>query len=81
MPSITVQNLATGAERIYEGITPREAVIAAYAQAECKDYNTGDYAARYSSLVQEGHYCYGLGNWTALKTNWQELLAESGKEP
>jgi hypothetical protein len=47
-----VMNLNTGAEYHYSGITPREAVIAAYAQGERQDWNTWDYEKKYGYLVR-----------------------------
>lgn len=61
----TVLNLSTGEERHYLLCTPREAVIAAYAQS-LGDNNTYDYH-KYDSLVREGKITYGCGDYTALK--------------
>lgn len=47
--SVTIMNLATGKTADYT-CSPREAVIAAYAQAR-GDHNTWDYATRYGHLV------------------------------
>lgn len=69
MPTVRVLNLSTDAERIYEGIMPKEAVIAAFAQAERKDYNTWDYETRYTAQVLTGRFTYSLGDWCAFHTD------------
>lgn len=63
--SVRVHNLATNEHVIYVGITPREAVRAAYAQ-ERNDWNTWDYA-KYDRLVVEGQHAVACGDWAALK--------------
>jgi len=60
----TVHNLRTGAEQAYS-CTPREAVIAAYAQ-ERGDWNTWNYAATYGDMVTTGGYSVACGDWAAL---------------
>lgn len=61
----TTMNLATGEEVMYSGLTPVEAVIAAYAQ-EKGDWNTWNYRRLYSHLVRTGRFSVGCGDWTAL---------------
>ncbi len=53
---VIVQQLG-GKERSYTyvGLTPRQAVVAAYAQ-EKGDMNTWDYKKKYDHLVREGKY-------------------------
>ncbi|HEX5016580.1 MAG TPA: hypothetical protein VFX15_03220 [Actinomycetes bacterium] len=50
-------------QRMYVGITPREAVRNAYAQDELGDYNTWTYA-KYDDLVQETPTHLICGNWS-----------------
>jgi hypothetical protein len=61
MTSVTAVNLSTGEERLYT-CSPREAVVAAYAQ-ERKDNNTWQYAERYDHLVQQGRWHVFCGDW------------------
>ena len=61
----TVMNLSNGSKQIYT-CTPREAVIAAYAQS-LMDWNTWQYKERYSSLVIEGKLCLACGDFSAYK--------------
>ena len=63
---VTVTNLDTQNTRDYT-CSPREAVIASFAQAEKNDYNTWDYKERYDHLVTEGETHVTCGNWTARK--------------
>lgn len=65
-PTVPVHNLATGETVQYVGPSPRECVIAAYAQ-ERRDWNTWDYARRYSHLVEEGPSTFLCGDWVARK--------------
>jgi hypothetical protein len=71
--SVTVSNLATGAEITYVGITPYQAVICAYAHS-LGDYNTWEYRNKYRFLVVSGRLSYSCGDWAALKENWRELV-------
>ena len=66
MNEVIVKKLGTNKEAVYIGITPRKAVIAAYAQ-ERNDYNTWNYISKYDSMVQETVNVVTCGNWTALK--------------
>lgn len=66
MATVIVFNLATQ-EHIPYTCTPREAVIAAYAQ-ERKDYNTWNYEQQYGHLVETGKHTYLCGNWSAIHT-------------
>lgn len=52
----------------YVGITPRQAVIAAYAQSR-GDYNTWDYPHKYDHLVIKGDHCVACGDYSALNVN------------
>lgn len=61
----TVMNLATTAKQTYT-CTPREAVIAAYAQAH-NDWNTWNYAKRYGHLIVEGEHTVACGDFSAFK--------------
>ena len=60
-----VLNLATGQTQSYS-CTPREAVIAAYAQAR-KDWNTWTYDARNGHLVTVGQHSVACGDFAAIK--------------
>ena len=61
----TVLNLATMEKKIYS-CSPREAVIAAYAQAK-GDWNTWDYEKRYDYLVEEALHTFLCGDWSVFK--------------
>jgi hypothetical protein len=65
MNAVTVFNLATQEHRTYCGITPTQAVIAAYAQ-ERHDWNTWDYATCYGNLVETGEHTVLCGDWSAI---------------
>ncbi len=54
---VDVMNLAQGSVSTYVGISPRQAVIAAYAQSK-GDFNTWDYA-KYERLVESGGGLHG----------------------
>jgi hypothetical protein len=69
--TITVLNLATG-DRQYYTCSPREAVIAAYAQAR-HDWNTWDYALRYAGLVETGDHVVTCGDYSAFHCNCHAL--------
>lgn len=65
-----VLDLTTGtftSEQYSLDLGPRGAVIAAYAQSHCKDFNTADYEAKYGKLVYEGQFGFHLGNFSAIK--------------
>jgi len=62
---VQVMNLATRKIVTYT-CTPREAVIAAYAQ-ERKDWNTWQYSERYDRLVEEGQWTFLIGDWSVFK--------------
>jgi len=51
----------------YSGISPREALIAAYAQLKKRDYSTWLYEERYGHLVEEGRKTFTIGDLTTLK--------------
>lgn len=60
-------NFATDADGpAYAGITPREAVMAAHAQAH-GDWNTWDYEGHYGFLVVETETVVRCGDFTAFK--------------
>jgi hypothetical protein len=61
----TVMNLATAKKQNYT-CTPKEAVIAAYAQSK-KDFSTWDYEKRYGHLLEEGKYAYFCGDFSVFK--------------
>jgi len=61
----TVMNLSTTDKQSYS-CTPREAVIAAYAQSR-NDWNTWDYDKRYSELVEEGQHTFLCGDFSVFK--------------
>ena len=63
--SVRVINLCTQEEQIYT-CSPREAVIAAYAQ-NLNDWNTWDYEERYGNFVEIGEKSFLCGNFAALK--------------
>ena len=60
-----VVNLATQEEQIYT-CSPKEAVIAAYAQS-LNDWNTWDYNNRYNKMVEEGKLTWLCGNFSVFK--------------
>ena len=63
---ITVMNLSTTEKIQYFGCSPRQSVIAAYAQS-LGDWNTWDYTKRYDSLVEEGKYTFLCGDFSVFK--------------
>jgi hypothetical protein len=65
MSACTVMNLSTLEKQIYT-CSPKEAVIAAYAQSQ-NDWNTWQYESRYSWLVEENEYTYICGNFSVFK--------------
>ena len=61
MDTIKVYNLASDEIRYYQGITPKQAVIASYAQNR-GDWNTWEYEKKYKATETEkfvacGNYC------------------------
>lgn len=62
---VTVMNLVTREKQKYT-CSPREAVIAAHAQAQ-RDFNTWEYEARYGKLVYEGNFTVTCENFSAFK--------------
>jgi hypothetical protein len=54
--------------------TPREAVIAAYAQS-LGDWNTWQYAERYSECVVEGNHTVACGDFCAMKLIYPTVSA------
>ena len=65
MPSINVINLRTSSTLIYDGISPFQAVICAYAQGR-GDWNTWDYK-KYEPCVEFGKHFVFCGDWGAKK--------------
>ena len=63
--SVRVLNLSTQQEQVYT-CSPKEAVIAVYAQS-LGDWNTWDYAEKYSSFVMEGKVSFSCGDFAAMK--------------
>jgi hypothetical protein len=66
LPSTDVHDLREPRFLANYSLGPREAVRAAYAQFEKKDWNTWDYA-KYDSLVVEGEFTFSCGNFVAFK--------------
>lgn len=70
---VTVMNLSNPSEKRHYTCTPRQAVIAAYAQTKgvmgnnMGDWNTWQYEERYGYLVIEGKYCIACGDWSVFK--------------
>jgi hypothetical protein len=62
---VTVHNLATDDQYIFVGLTPRQAVISAYAYAN-GDCRTWEYESRYGSLVTTGRKSAACGDFSAL---------------
>lgn len=63
---VEVMDLATGEfTDTFVGITPAEAVMAAYAQNKHRDFNTWDYYRKYSSKVVFGARSVECGNFAA----------------
>lgn len=63
-PALRPFNLKTGQYGpVYVGLSPQEAVIAAYAQ-EHGDYNTWEYFDKYKVLVERGKLTITCGDWT-----------------
>jgi hypothetical protein len=63
---VTVINLMNPEHKQIYSCTPKEAVIAAYAQS-LNDWNTWQYAERYSNLVEEGELTWMCGDFSAFK--------------
>jgi hypothetical protein len=66
---LQARNLATLeiVEYVGSSLTPKGAVIAAYAQKEKKDWNTWDYHTKYMHLVHEGKRTFICGNWSVFR--------------
>jgi len=70
--AVTVMNLCTAEKWIYT-CSPRDAVIACYAQNlrpssnSTGDYNTWDYEKNYGHLVEEGKFTWLCGDYSAFK--------------
>lgn len=63
---VKVFNLALGEYVAEYTCTPREAVIAAHAQLDHKDFNTWDYEKRYGHLVKQGQFSVNVGDYSAI---------------
>ena len=62
---VTVLNLRTGQHQYFSSpITPRESVMAAYAQ-NIGDYNTWEYDNKYGERVEYGQYTVFCGDFAA----------------
>ena len=76
----TVMDLRTGEFTTFS-LSPKEAVVAAYAQAERKDWNTWGYENRYAGMVKvapsarRGVLCITCGNQTCLTTDGALAIA------
>jgi hypothetical protein len=67
-PTVIVHDLSRISDyQTYVGITPREAVIAAYAQS-LGDNNIDGYERNYSKKVKEGTISVSCGDFAARKT-------------
>ena len=66
MTTVIVYNLSNPDDKISYTCTPRQAVIAAYAQNN-RDYNTWQYEERYGKLVEETEDTWLCGDFCALK--------------
>jgi hypothetical protein len=66
--SVEVFNMSNNDTRTYVGITPREAVIAAYAQ-EHSDWNTWDYSKK-EFPIEDGAVYICCGHWCASKVKY-----------
>lgn len=64
--AVTATNLITKETFLYV-LPEKEAVIAAYAQGELRDFNTWDYERKYSHLVKESKRGYLCGDWWVKK--------------
>jgi hypothetical protein len=67
MYAVTIYNLNTSQKAGIYICNPRDAVMAAYAQNEHKDFNTWAYERRYGSLVRYGKYTISCGDYCVLK--------------
>lgn len=61
---VTVVNLSTGAERVYMGLTPAQAVVAAHEQADRGNFNTWNYDWT-KAKVSDSRETVACGDWTA----------------
>ena len=63
---VTVVNLMKPENKQYYSCSPREAVVAAYAQS-LHDWNTWDYPSRYDEKVEASNLCFICGDFCAYK--------------
>lgn len=64
--TVVVMNLANPEEKQFYTCTPKEAVIAAYAQSKM-DWSTWQYADRYEKMVVETNLTVTCGDFSAFK--------------
>lgn len=64
--TVTVKNLRTLRENTYVGLSPQDAVVAAYAQ-EKGDFNHASYLEKYAPSVELGSRVVALGDWCAMR--------------
>ena len=62
--AIEVSNMTATEKQIFVGISPKMAVISAYAQS-IGDFNTFDYERKYGDRVHEASLTFTLGNFAA----------------
>jgi hypothetical protein len=63
---VYVLNLSTGEERFYLGLTPEQAVIAAYEQSQKHNYSTWTYPSpEKHPHFRKGEKTVACGDWTA----------------
>lgn len=63
----TVFNLATGEYGPIYTLEPRDAVIAAHAQVDQRNFATWEYEALYGAMVVEGEHTVRCGDFSAMK--------------
>lgn len=62
---VIVTNLSTCVEMVFVGITPEQAVVAAWEQQEHNNYNTWEYADSKAPIVR-GKHGVAAGDWCAV---------------
>lgn len=66
--AVVVYDLSSTREQTFVGVSPREAVIAAYAQSR-GDYSTWEYEGRYGGLVILGNLTVACGDFCASRVD------------
>ena len=67
MTATRVLNLSSGQYLCFPGkMSPRDAVIAAYAQS-LKDFSTQEYEKNYSHLLEEGEHTFAIKDFASLR--------------